>query len=83
MRREDREATPPIQMRDEEDNLLALGWLLNIDSRGAQVDLETPLEIGRRLKLVTQETGRLVIRKAEVRWVSRVGGRYHHGLSFT
>jgi len=82
-RHEDREATPPIQMRDDEDNLLALGWLLNIDSRGAQVDLEMPLEIGRQLKLVTQETGQLVARKAEVRWVSLVGGRHHHGLSFS
>jgi CheY-like chemotaxis protein len=51
-RQEGGDATPPIQMRDAEDNLVALGWLLNMDARGAQVDLESPVEPGRRLTLV-------------------------------
>ena len=76
------EGTPPVQMRDAEDNLVALGWLLNIDARGAQVDLETALEPGRRLTLVTQDGAQVTTHQAEVRWVNPVGGRYHHGLAF-
>jgi CheY-like chemotaxis protein len=75
-------ATPPIQMRDADDNLVALGWLLNMDERGAQVDLEIALEPGRRLTLVTQDGPQVVTRAAEVRWVNPVGGRFHHGLVF-
>jgi len=81
-RHERRDATPPIQMRDADDNLVALGWLLNVDARGAQVDLESPLEPGRRLTLVTQDGAQLTTRPAEVRWVTPAGGRYHHGLVF-
>jgi CheY-like chemotaxis protein len=76
------DANPPIQMRDAEDNLVALGWLLNIDARGAQVDLESPLEPGRRLTLVAQDGPQVTTRQAEVRWVNPVGDRYHHGLVF-
>ena len=81
-RHERRDATPPIQMRDADDNLVALGWLLNVDARGAQVDLESPLEPGRRLTLVTQDGAQVTTRPAEVRWVTPVGGRFHHGLVF-
>lgn len=81
-RHEGGDATPPVQMRDAEDNLVALGWLLNMDARGAQVDLESPLEPGRRLTLVTQDDAQVTTRQAEVRWVNPVGGRYHHGLVF-
>ena len=81
-RHEGGDATPPVQMRDAEDNLVALGWLLNMDARGAQVDLESPLEPGRRLTLVTQDGAQVTTRQAEVRWVNPVGGRYHHGLVF-
>jgi CheY-like chemotaxis protein len=76
------DATPPIQMRDADDNLVALGWLLNMDARGAQVDLETTLEPGRRLTLVTQDGAQVSRRQAEIRWVTSVGGRFHHGLRF-
>lgn len=81
-RHEGGEATPPIQMRDADDNLVALGWLLNMDARGAQVDLEVPLEPGRRLTLVMQDDAQVTTRPVEVRWVNPVGGRYHHGLVF-
>jgi CheY-like chemotaxis protein len=81
-RHERRDSTPPIQMRDADDNLVALGWLLNVDARGAQVDLESPLEPGRRLTLVTQDGAQVTTRPAEVRWVTPVGGRFHHGLVF-
>jgi CheY-like chemotaxis protein len=81
-RHEGGDATPPIQLRDAEDNLIALGWLLNMDARGAQVDLESPLEPGRRLTLVMQDDAQVTARPAEVRWVNPVGGRYHHGLVF-
>ena len=81
-RQESGDTTPPIQMRDAEDNLVALGWLLNMDARGAQVDLESPLEPGRRLTLVMQDGAHITTRQTEVRWVNAVGGRYHHGLVF-
>jgi CheY-like chemotaxis protein len=81
-RHEGGEATPPIQLRDAEDNLVALGWLLNMDARGAQVDLESPLEPGRRLTLVMQDEAQVTTRPSEVRWVNPAGGRYHHGLVF-
>jgi CheY-like chemotaxis protein len=81
-RQEGGDATPPIQMRDAEDNLVALGWLLNMDARGAQVDLESPVEPGRRLTLVMQDGAHITTRAAEVRWVNPVGGRHHHGLVF-
>jgi CheY-like chemotaxis protein len=81
-RHEGGETTPPIQMRDAEDNLIALGWLLNMDARGAQVDLESSLETGRRLTLVMQDGAQITTRPVEVRWVNSVGGRYHHGLVF-
>jgi len=81
-RHEGGDATPPIQLRDAEDNLVALGWLLNMDARGAQVDLESPLEPGRRLTLVMQDDAQVTTRPSEVRWVNPVGGRYHHGLVF-
>ena len=81
-RQEGGDATPPIQMRDADDNLVALGWLLNMDARGAQVDLEIALEPGRRLTLVTQDGAQVNTRPAEVRWVNPVGGRFHHGLAF-
>lgn len=81
-RHERGDATPPIQMRDAEDNLVALGWLLNMDGRGAQVELEVALEPGRRLTLVAQDGPQVTTRQAEVRWVNPVGGRFHHGLVF-
>jgi CheY-like chemotaxis protein len=81
-RHEGGETTPPIQMRDAEDNLIALGWLLDMDARGAQVDLESSLETGRRLTLVMQDGAQITTRPVEVRWVNSVGGRYHHGLLF-
>jgi CheY-like chemotaxis protein len=82
-RREAGAPTPPIQIRDAEDNLVALGRLLDMDTRGARVELESPLEIGRRIKLVTQEHDKVVTRSAEVRWVTPAGGRFQHGLAFT
>ena len=75
--------TPPVQMRDAEDNLVAFGWLLGIDERGAQVDLEAPLDVRRRLTLVMEEGDEITTRPAEVRWVKAVAGRFHHGLAFT
>jgi hypothetical protein len=69
-------------MRDAEDNLIALGWLLDMDARGAQVDLESSLETGRRLTLVMQDGAQITTRPVEVRWVNSVGSRYHHGLVF-
>jgi len=81
-RHEGGDTTPPIQLRDADDNLVALGWLLNMDARGAQVDLESPLEPGRRLTLVMQDEAQVTTRPSEVRWVNPVGGRYHHGLVF-
>ncbi|PYQ19022.1 MAG: hypothetical protein DMF81_23210 [Acidobacteria bacterium] len=81
-RQESTAATPPVQMRDGEDNLVSMGWLIDMDSRGARVDLENPLQPGRRFTLVTQDGARTITRQAEVRWANAVSGRYHHGLLF-
>jgi len=81
-RHEPGDPTPPVQLHDDHDNFIARGWLVDIDDRGARVDLESPLEVGRRLRLVTDEDGAPASRRAEVRWVKPVGGRHHHGLSF-
>lgn len=82
-RQEHGESNPTVQLRDAEGNVVAQGWLTDIDARGAQVDLEKALDPGRRLTLVAQDGERVMTRPAEVRWVSPVGDRYHHGLAFT
>src|SRR5262249_49317347 len=80
-RAEATETTPPAPLRHEANVPVVRGWLVEGDERGARVDRETPREVGRRVRLATQDSD-AEARRAEVRWVSPVAGRYHHGLAF-
>ena len=71
---------PPVQVRDAEGRLIASGRLLDAAGRGAQVDLDTALAPGQRVTVSFDGPGGNTVRAAEVRWVSRMGNRYHHGL---
>ncbi len=70
--------SPSVQIRDADGNLVAFGFLLDIDDRGAQVDASSPLPLGQSIQLELKQPDRTV--EAEVRWVTAVGGRYQHGL---
>jgi CheY-like chemotaxis protein len=70
--------SPSVQIRDADGNLVAFGFLLDIDDRGAQVDASAPLPLGQPIQLELKQPDRVV--EAEVRWVTSVGGRFQHGL---
>jgi CheY-like chemotaxis protein len=72
------DTAPSVQIRDADGNLVAFGFLLDIDDRGAQVDASAPLPLGQTIRLELKDPDRDL--EAEVRWVSAVGGRYQHGL---
>jgi CheY-like chemotaxis protein len=69
---------PSVQIRDTEGNLVAFGFLLDIDDRGALVDSSSAMPLGRAIQLEMKQPDRTV--GAEVRWVTAVDGRYQHGL---
>jgi len=71
---------PAVQVRDAGGRLVSTGRLLDSGPRGAQVDLETPLALGQRITIHFDGPEGPATRKAEVRWVSRTGNRYNHGL---
>jgi CheY-like chemotaxis protein len=70
--------SPSVQIRDAEGNLVAFGFLIDLDERGAQIDASSPLPLGQSIRLELKQPDRTV--EAEVRWVTSVGGRYQHGL---
>lgn len=74
------EDAPAVQVRDAKGNLLAMGRLLDLADRGAQAELESPLSLAQRVLLTVHQPTGVVTLQAEVRWVSRVGELYHHGL---
>lgn len=74
---------PRVEIRDATDKVLSQGTLMDMATRGAQVDLERPLVVAQRVTLVVREgphTGSH--HDAEVRWITQVDGRYQHGLRF-
>jgi hypothetical protein len=71
-----------VDLLDGDGNLLATGWLLEHDAKGAQVDLARPLALSQSVRLRFQDASPAPTHAAEVRWVTRSGDRYHHGLSF-
>ena len=74
---------PRVEIRDTADKVLCHGTLMDMATRGAQVDLERPLVVAQRVTLVVHEgphTGSH--HDAEVRWITQVAGRYQHGLRF-
>lgn len=72
--------SPVARLHDDRGNLLAVGRLLDRGPRGAQVELESPLRLALRVALTVHEAAGAVTLQAEVRWVTRVGERFHHGL---
>jgi CheY-like chemotaxis protein len=74
-------AAPEIQLRDAGGNLIGLGHLLDLAPRGAQVDLERPLAPAQSVTLVLSESGGTRTLTGEVRWVRKVGERFHHGFA--
>jgi CheY-like chemotaxis protein len=69
-----------VQLRDTSGNLIGLGQLLDLAPRGAQVELESPLAPTQAVTLLLPEKGGSRSFTAEVRWVRKVGERFHHGL---
>ena len=46
---------PEVEVRDAADKLLGVGTLMDMATRGAQVDLERPLMVAQRVTLVVHE----------------------------
>lgn len=75
------QAGPEVQLRDKGGNLVGLGNLLDLGPHGAQVDLERPLAPAQVVTLVLSEGGATRSFQGEVRWVRKVGERFHHGFA--
>ena len=72
-----------VEIRDSSDKVLCAGTLMDMATRGAQVDLERPLAVAQRVTLVVHEGPHMGSHHdAEVRWITQVEGRYQHGLRF-
>jgi len=70
-----------VQIRDSLGDLLTTGQLLDLGARGAQVDLDSPLALCQRITFIANSPSGSLTRNAEVRWVTQVSGRFHHGLA--
>jgi CheY-like chemotaxis protein len=72
-----------VDVTDGAERLLTSGTLMDMATRGAQVDLEKPLTVGQRVTLVVREGAHAgKHHDAEIRWITQVDGRYQHGLRF-
>jgi len=71
----------PVQLKDKGGNVVSIGILVDLDTMGAQVDLEGPLSLAETLTLLVDGPEGLLSRTARVRWVARHGDRYVHGLA--
>ncbi len=69
----------PVEIRDRGGELLAHGDLVDLDETGAQVEVSTPLPLGRIVTLVFVD-GETKPVPAEVRWLTNAGERYCQGL---
>jgi len=74
------ETVPAVTIRSPQGDLIAVGQLLDLSPRGAQVELAVPLALAQKVQLTLEREGAPGIRSGEVRWMSRVGLRFHHGL---
>ncbi len=70
-----------VQVRDSLGDLLTTGHLLDLGTQGAQVDLDSPLALCQRVTFTANAAGGSLTKNAEVRWVTQVAGRFHHGLA--
>ena len=74
---------PRVEIRDSADKVLSAGTLMDMATRGAQVDLERPLVVAQRVTLVVHQGPHMGSHHdVEVRWITQVDGRYQHGLRF-
>jgi CheY-like chemotaxis protein len=76
------EVPPSVEARDRQGTLLATGGLLDLGGHGAQVELDCALPLAGILSLTIFGPDGKVTKSAEVRWVSRTGERFQHGLLF-
>jgi CheY-like chemotaxis protein len=74
-------AAPQVQLRDDAGNLIGVGRLLDLAPSGAQVDLDRPLAPAQTVALILPEGGATRDLRGEVRWVRKVGERFHHGFA--
>lgn len=71
---------PTVEVRNANGELAGRGTLIDRSADGAQVDLDRPLVVGQRVTLSVQERSQATTQTTVVRWVTKVEGRYHHGL---
>ena len=76
------EEPPSVEARDSSGALLATGGLLDLGGQGAQVELDRALPLSDILCFTIYAPDGTMKRKAEVRWISRNGERFQHGLLF-
>jgi CheY-like chemotaxis protein len=76
------EEPPSVEARDSSGALLAIGGLLDLGGQGAQVELDRALPLAGVLSFTIYAPDGMLQRTAEVRWVSRAGERFQHGLLF-
>ena len=69
-----------VEVHNANGELAGRGTLIDRSADGAQVDLDRPLVVGQRVTLSVHERSQATTQKTVVRWVTRVEGRYHHGL---
>jgi CheY-like chemotaxis protein len=69
-------------LRSPDGSRLASGRLLELGTRGAQVELDGPLRPSQQVSLTVDGPDGPREQAAEVRWIAMVDGRYHHGLAF-
>jgi len=79
--REEEGHAPEVQVRDPAGYLIGIGRLLDLAPRGAQIEMDKPLAqtVPYSVTLTEAEGGRVVT--GDVRWVRKVGDRFHHGFS--
>ena len=83
MGRDAQEAPPAsVQVRDTQERLLAVGTLVDADTGGAQIEIDTALGQGQAVVLTVLGAAGPERFQAEVRWVSSDGRRFVHGLRF-
>ena len=80
----DAQDAPPasVQVRDAQERLLAVGTLVDADTGGAQIEIDTALGQGQQVVVTVLGLAGPERYQAEVRWVSSDGRRFVHGLRF-
>jgi len=76
-------SSAPVRVLDLDGNTLSAGTLLDLAPKGAQVNIDRPLLLAQKVTLRVEDRTGIVSLAAEVRWVTRVGERYYHGLSIS